>query len=131
MKIHKPTVYATLLLALGGAWFYLYKMNEAEVKAITAIWHSIEQTRAEETAKQVARASAMRKQIMMDLSACQDDANKAMNDFIAANQKPDRHKRGHFVVSQEVADKAVKMFADGNALCQRAYTEHIEKVASL
>lgn len=131
MGIRKQAVYAALLLILGGAWFYLYKANETEVGEIVSIKRSMEQTRAVEAEKHAAQAAAMKKQIMMDLSTCQDEVNKAMNDFIVANQKPDRRKRGHFVVSQEVADKAVRMFTESNAQCQQAYAEHIEKVASL
>lgn len=128
MKKLKPAIYAVILLVAGGAWLYLYKMNEAEKKAIYAIGQSIKQTQAEEAAKQAARVAELRKKILVELSSCQDEANKSMNDFIAANQKPDRRKRGHFVVTEDVADKAVKMFTDSNMLCQQAYTDRSKMV---
>lgn len=120
----KSIIAVLIILAAGGGWFYMDYLNKQEQAAAAQMRMELEQSRALAAAAEKARAeakAAFNAQIEADLATCKLAAEKAGNDYIAANQKPVLRKPGLFTIPAEVAEASAKLLADGIALCQTTY----------
>jgi hypothetical protein len=66
-------------------------------------------------------------ELRAEVTACQANAEKASNDYIAANSKPARKKAGLSTVPKKVQDEAANMLTKGNADCQLAFDARLQK----
>jgi hypothetical protein len=123
-------VIAVLLIVLsGGTWLYLDYQNKLELKAAQEMRRAIAEARAEALARAQAAAQAranFEALILADLNTCKATAEKAKEDFLIQNQKPIRHKRGQFGVTQAIMDQATSTFDAATAACQATYNTRLQ-----
>jgi hypothetical protein len=123
-------IVAVVLIALAaGTWGYLDYLNRQELQAAEELRQSLVQARAQALARAKAAAEAKAKfeaEILADLTICKALADKAKEDFLEANKKPVRHKRGQFAVPAAAQEEADKTQEAANAACQTNYDTRLK-----
>ena len=125
----KKVIAVVLIVLAAGGWFYLDYRNKQELQAAEDLRRSLEQAREQALARAKAQAEAKAKfeaQIMADLTTCKATAEKAKEDFLEANKKPVKRKRGQFAVPQAAQDEAAKNLEAANAACQSTYDTRLK-----
>jgi hypothetical protein len=120
----KNMIGVILIVVCAGGWFYLDYLNKQELIAAEEMRQAMIKVRAEAQARALAMEQAKAKfeaEIRAELAACKANADKASNDYIAANSKPIRKKPGQFNTPKNVQEEAAAMLAKGNVDCQSAY----------
>ncbi len=125
----KKVIAVVLIVLSAGGWIYLDYQNKQELQAAEDLRRSLEQARAQALARAKAQAEAKAKfeaLIMADLTTCKATAEKAKEDFLEANKKPVKRKRGQFAVPQAAQDEAAKNLEAANAACQSTYDTRLK-----
>jgi hypothetical protein len=120
----KKIVAGVLIVLSAGGWFYLDYRNKQELKFAEQSRLELEQVRAKAQARAAAK-SKFEAQIMADLTACKEAAEKAKTEYLTQYQKPVKRKPGEFTVPQENIDEAAKTLDTANAACQATYTTRL------
>jgi hypothetical protein len=124
----KKIVAAVLIVLAAGTWGYLDYLNKQELKAAEEMRQAMMQARAEALARAKAAAEARAQfeaTIMADLTTCKATAEKAKEDFLEANKKPVRRKRGQFTIPAAVQEEADKTLEAASAACQATYATRL------
>lgn len=116
----KKVVAIILIVAAGGTWVYLDYLNKQEILAAEEMRKSMELARAQAKARAEAQAK-FEALILSDLATCKATAEKAKEDFLEANKKPVKRKRGQFTVPAAAQEEANKTLEAAGAVCQVTY----------
>lgn len=125
----KKIVAIVLIMLAAGTWGYLDYLNKQQIQEAEELRRSMEQARAQALARAQAAAEAKAKfeaTILADLTTCKATAEKTKEDFLEANKKPVRRKRGQFTVPAAAQDEADKTQEAANAACQTNYDKRLK-----
>jgi hypothetical protein len=125
----KKIVAIVLIVLSAGTWGYLDYLNKEQIREAEELRRSMDQARAQALARAKAAAEARAKfeaTILADLTTCKTTAEKAKEDFLEANKKPVRHKRGQFAVPAAAQNEANKTQETANAACQTNYDTRLK-----
>lgn len=122
----KKAIAIVLIFIFSGAWLYLDCLNRQEKHAAETMHQSLEQYRIEGK-KRAAVKSTFENQILSNLSACNDAAEKANGRYMHLVEQLAPHRRKQAMIPQDVVAAAEKTLADARMECQLEYDKRAQE----